>query len=42
MHSVVNNTDQPRYVAVLSFDHEKIPGTFWNQIKQSLTQQWFS
>ena len=42
MHSVVNNTDQPRYVAVLFFDHEKIPETFWNQIKQSLTQQWFT
>jgi len=42
MHSVVNNTDRPRYVATAFFDHEKIPQGFRNQIKQSLTQQWFT
>jgi hypothetical protein len=42
MHSVVNTTDQPRYVATVFFDHKKIPQSFWNQIKQSLTQQWFT
>jgi hypothetical protein len=42
VHSVINTSDFPRYVALLKVDTQRLPTSTWEQIKANLKQQWFS
>ena len=41
LHSAINTADQPRYVGIVKLEYNTLPNNIWNQIKESVKQQWF-